>query len=388
MIDLTKRNLTTKTMRAITMQVHRRHVLRGGSALLASSALASIASAQSVVDDAIFVPTSGKWRAYEIRTTIEIAGQAGDAQAWIPIADFADDGWMRPGRATWELSAGQAEIVRDAKSGAAMVHARWTGGPPAKIEVVNQFSGRDRAVSTTERSAAALPPAQRSLYTSATELIRLDGIVKETADHITTGATTDVDKAQRIYDWIVDNTFRDPKTRGCGIGDVESMLKTGNLGGKCADLNALFVGLARAAGLPARDLYGIRVAPSSFGYKSLGANSATITKAQHCRAEVHLEGVGWLPVDPADVRKVVLEEPPGTLSVTHPKVTAARKALFGAWETNWLAYNDAHDVMLPGSKGPAVPFLMYPQAETVAGRLDPLEPDTFKYTITAREIHT
>ena len=37
---------------------------------------------------------------------------------------------------------------------------------------------------------------------------------------------------------------------GCGIGDIASMLKTGDLGGKCADLNALYVGLARAVGLP------------------------------------------------------------------------------------------------------------------------------------------
>ena len=115
---------------------------------------------------------------------------------------------------------------------------------------------------------------------------------------------------------MVDNTFRDPKTRGCGVGDIASMLKSGNLGGKCADLNALYVGLARAAGLPARDVYGIRVAPSKFGYKSLGAGSEVITKAQHCRAEVYLSGFGWVPVDPADVRKVVLEEPPGNLPVS------------------------------------------------------------------------
>jgi len=42
--------------------------------------------------------------------------------------------------------------------------------------------------------------------------------------------------------------------------------------------------------------------------------------------------------------------------------------------------------VLPGAKGPAVSFLMYPQAESAAGRLDALDPDTFKYTITAREI--
>jgi transglutaminase-like putative cysteine protease len=55
------------------------------------------------------------------------------------------------------------------------------------------------------------------------------------------------------------------------------MLESGDLGGKCADLNALYVGLARAAGLPARDVYGIRIAKSELGYKSLGASSENIT---------------------------------------------------------------------------------------------------------------
>jgi transglutaminase-like putative cysteine protease len=214
----------------------------------------------------------------------------------------------------------------------------------------------------------------------------LDGIVKKTSDTIVAGATSDVEKARRIYEWIVDNTFRNPKTAGCGTGDIASMLSTGNLSGKCADLNPLYVGLARAAGLPARDIYGLRVAPSAFGYKSLGANSAVVTKAQHCRAEVFLDGIGWVPVDPADVRKVVLEEPPGNLSLSNAKVVAARKALFGAWETNWVAYNDARDIDLPDSKGPSVPFLMYPQGETADGRMDSLDPDSFKYSISVREI--
>ena len=60
--------------------------------------------------------------------------------------------------------------------------------------------------------------------------------------------------------------------------------------------------------------------------------------------------------------------------------------LFGAWEGNWLAYNEAHDVKLPGSSGESLPFLMYPQAEDKSGRVDPYDPDAFKYRITAREL--
>jgi len=62
-------------------------------------------------------------------------------------------------------------------------------------------------------------------------------------------------------------------------------------------------------------------------------------------------------------------------------------ALFGSWEMNWIAYNFAHDVTLPGSaRGLTVGYFMYPQGETAEGRIDPFDADNFKYEITSREI--
>jgi transglutaminase-like putative cysteine protease len=136
----------------------------------------------------------------------------------------------------------------------------------------------------------------------------------------------------------------------------------------------------------ARDVYGIRVAASKFGFKALGTGSEVIAKAQHCRTEVFLTGYGWVATDPADVRKVVLEKPPANLAIDDPKVEAARKTLFGAWKGNWPAYNFAHDLTLPGSDGPKLAFLMYPQGETGTTRLDSLDADDFKYTIKAKEL--
>jgi len=279
-------------------------------------------------------------------------------------------------------------VVRAPSAGPPLGPGVGPAPPPAPVvEVTSRFASRDRSVDLAKPGQVpALSATDRALFTSATSLIPTDGIVKETADKITAGKTGEIDKVRALYEWVVDNTFRDGKVRGCGIGDIAAMLRTGNLGGKCADINALFVGLARASGLPARDVYGIRVVASRFGYKSLGANSDIITKAQHCRSEVYLTGFGWVPMDPADVRKVVLEEPPGNLALTDPKVAAARTTLFGAWETNWLAYNVAHDLALPGAAGPRVAFLMYPQAEVAGNRLDCLDADAFKYTITAKEL--
>jgi hypothetical protein len=70
------------------------------------------------------------------------------------------------------------------------------------------------------------------------------------------------------------------------------------------------------------------------------------------------------------------------------KVTAVREKLFGAWEGNWLPYNSAHDLTLPGSAGPVLGFLMYPQAEMASMRLDCLEADAFKYSIKSTAVPT
>ena len=371
----------------------RRDFLKAGVALAAVAAAphAAFAQAAGPAAAAAFAPKPGKWRDFEVVTVLDVKpveGKAGPAQAWVPLPSYTASDWMKPGESSWKTNAAKAEVVKDPHYGAQMLHLTWAEGEEKPtVEITSRFSTRDRATDFARPgTGTALTLDERALFLAATDLIPTDGIVKATADTITAGKASDLEKSRAIYEWVVENTYRNAATRGCGTGDVGSLLASGNLGGKCADLNALFVGLNRAAGIPARDLYGIRVASSAFGYKSLGANSPTISKAQHCRAEVWLEGFGWVAADPADVRKVVLEEPPGKNALDDAKVLAARKALFGSWEGNWLAYNDGHDIALPGSDGPKLGFLMYPQAEVASLRHDCLDPDAFAYVIKASEV--
>ena len=363
--------------------MNRRDMFKAGIAAGAVGLAPRLASAQ-----ATFAPVPKGWRTFVLTARVE--PQNGTTKAWIPLPTFEAADWQRPGNVTWTGNARVAERVRDPKYGAEMLRVEWASDQQSPaIEVAAQVQTQNRAVRVgLAQSVIPLTEAERKLNLAATELLPTDGLVKETAAEIVRGRKDDVAKARALYDWVVDNTFRNAQTLGCGVGDIASMIKTGNLNGKCADLNALYVGMARSVGLPARDVYGIRVAPSEFGFKALGAGSEVVSKAQHCRAEVWLAGSGWTPVDPADVRKVVLEEPPANLTMTDPKVVAARRALFGSWEGNWVAFNVAHDVKLPGSKEPAIAFLMYPQAENKAGFLDSLDPDKFKYRITARELTT
>ncbi|MDO8348474.1 MAG: transglutaminase domain-containing protein [Rugosibacter sp.] len=330
-------------------------------------------------------PENG-WRVFDVTLRVELAPADSAVRAWLPLPSVEEATWIRPMGNLWQGNAARVEVKKDPTYDALMLAARWEAGAENPvIEVSSRFAARDRAIDFSHPGTVApLDPATAQRYIRPTRMIPTDGIVKETAAGIVRGARGDLEQARAIYEWIVDNTARNPETRGCGTGNIKAMLETGDLTGKCADLNALFVGLARASGLPARDVYGIRVADSRLGYKSLG-KSGEITRAQHCRAEVWLSGFGWVPVDPSDVRKVMLEEKPG-LALKDDIVVAAREKLFGAWEMNWLAFNFAHDVSLPGSNGAAIPFLMYPQAEHAAGRLDSLDPEHFRYKITSREI--
>jgi transglutaminase-like putative cysteine protease len=365
--------------------MHRREFLKQGLSASAGLALAGMPrfAGWAYADD----PT--KWRTFEVTTIIEVKDAVGGVRAWVPVPLTTNTDYFKREPDTWTGNFKSARAVQYDKYGTGIVFAEWAPSEKApQLEVKSKFMTRDRAIDVNGKPAAAAKEnaAVLNYFRQPSKLIRTDGVVASTSKSIVMGYKNDVDKAKAIYEWIVDNTFRDAKVKGCGIGDISTMLESGYLGGKCADLNALYVGLARAAGLPARDVYGIRVANSS-EFKSLG-RADDITGAQHCRAEVYLNGLGWTPVDPADVRKVVLEEnlPGEPLPLTDAKVKRAREKLFGAWEMNWLPYNYGHDIKLPGSKLPEIAFLMYPQLETANGRRDSLDPANFKYTIKSKEV--
>jgi transglutaminase-like putative cysteine protease len=322
-------------------------------------------------------------RTFEITTRIALEESHDAAVAWVPLPLARTAPYQIDRGHTVGGNADKTRVERLPGSDAAVLVGEWGHMmPPPELVVTMKVETSGYRVSLATANGAKRT-ADLANYLKPTKLIPVDGIVKQTADAITKGKTSDLAKARAIYDWIIENTVRDPDVKGCGLGDIRGMLEMKNLSGKCADLNALFVGLARASGLPARDLYGLRVAPST-EFPSLGRAGGNVTTAQHCRAEVWADSYGWIPVDPADVRKLMLEEKKPSLADTY--VGRVRDALFGSWEMNWIAFNDAHDVALPGSKGKPLPFLMYPQAEVGDTRLDSLDPEKFKYTITAREL--
>jgi transglutaminase-like putative cysteine protease len=387
--------------------MYRRHLM---AAVLAAPALslARPSHADGIVPELATTPDD--WRQFEVTTRVTLPDAPGPAQLWLPLAQTAA-GYQSAGALSWTTGQNTDTVrrVHDARYGAPILRVDFdpedpvavstagldieTGNaPPGQAASGQAGSGTAKTIVVVQqiatRTRGALPfapltTAEHRFWTEPTSSAPIDGLVRETAQRITADQSSDRTKLRALYDWIVDTTYRRAETPGCGTGDYASMLQSGAFGGKCADINGLLVGLARSIGLPARDVYGVRVAPSHLA-PSLGRDG-NISKAQHCRAEVFLDNEGWFPMDPADVRKVILEQ---KLSADSTMVHALREQLFGHWEMNWIGYNSATDIELPnaGDRRPNFAFLMYPCAFTSAGQPDCLDPAQFRYEINSREI--
>ena len=294
---------------------------------------------------------------------------------WIPVP--ANTSYQGVLSRRHEGNAAQAGFYSDSVYGAPALSVRWDGAVAVKtLSATFEVETHERRAPLTHTVEMGEVPPEVQTFLAPTAHIPTDGIVRDRAERIAAGAKTAIEKLRAIYDWIIENTHRDFQVAWCGLGDVKTMLEGGNLRGKCVDINSLLVALARAAGLPAREVFGIRAAESRLG-PTLG-RSGDITNAQHCKGEVYLPGAGWVPVDPADVVKVTNEKQPGEV------IAKVRDYFFGAAEDNWIAFNHARDFALnPPQAGGPLNYFMCPYGESDGQRVG-VKPGNPGYTIFSR----
>ena len=230
-------------------------------------------------------------------------------------------------------------------------------------------------------------PKDVKLFLKPTYHIPTDGKIAQKAKELTAGLSDRFEKISAIYDWVTKVTFRDPKVIGCGIGNAGKMINSGYFGGKCTDISSLFVALLRAAGIPAREVFGIRLGKSYFS-KALGKSDekgfADISTWQHCRAEYYMPGIGWIPSDPADITKLELVE---SLEYGSPRVQKLKEKYLHSWEMNWVGFNWARDfVLYPKPTQYPINMLGYPYGEVNDEVLNYYMPSDFSYKITSQEL--
>lgn len=290
------------------------------------------------------------------------------AELWIPYP--VSDKNQLISQLDWKGDFGEAAVYTERTLGVPMLYVAWPQGvEQRRLTLTFNAERQEQVMRNFPETQGAYDPSDYALYLAPTALGPVTGEVKKLADKIVEGKTGILEKARAIYDWTVDNTFRDPNTRGCGLGDVTALLS--RPGGKCADISSIYVALARAAGVPTREVLGIRTGKQA---------EQDVSTWQHCWAEFFLPGYGWVPVDPADVRKAMLKQ---DLTLDDPKVAALRDYYWGRVDPYRIRLSEGRDLALtPPQQGPAVNYLMYPFAQVDGETLDWLDPKTFKYRIT------
>jgi transglutaminase-like putative cysteine protease len=199
------------------------------------------------------------------------------------------------------------------------------------------------------RAARPTPPTQAEQKTEKALMARwlkpetlmtVDAGVRSEAGKITAGRKKPLEKARAIYDHIVNNmTLLDsPRDlQGAGYGNLAFVLK--NMKGDSLDLAAAFVGLCRAEGIPARCINGLKISDK------IPEGPLTV---YHGWGEFYLEGIGWVPVDPAEGLRNV----------------ARRSYYFGALDENRLAISIGRDIQLvPPQAGQPLNYLINPYWE-------------------------
>ncbi|MEN5386764.1 transglutaminase family protein [Aliarcobacter skirrowii] len=316
---------------------------------------------------------------YEFEQTNEIT------QVWIPLPK--NESYHEVLDIDYKGNYTDAKILKNPYD-TDVLYAKWDN-KDIKPELDLNFSVimQERTTNFEKATSKTNYPKDVKVYLEGTKHIPITKGLTAYVNDITKGSKTPLQKAQAIYDWTVTTMYRDESVVGCGIGDAQKSIEEKIYGGKCTDISSVFVCLLRNAKIPARETFGIRAGQSKISNacgKADDKGFANITGAQHCRAEFYIDGLGWVPADPADVTKVKLAE---KLSNDSKKLKEVKDYFFGSWEMNWVAFNSARDFVLePKPTQYPLNMLGYPYAEVGEDAKDYYKPKTFAYSYTSEEI--
>jgi transglutaminase-like putative cysteine protease len=333
-------------------------IRRAAGALAAAAALALLPAGASAGE-----------RSGTVTFDISVASAAGarEVKLWFPYptSDLDQD----ISNLRFDGNYASFTLSREPRSGALYLYAEWSGhADERRLRVTFHARSRERTTKLAEGSGP-IPVEVRKYLDSEYWVPVDDPRVRRAAAEATTGRKGILARARGVYDWTIANTRRDPGVPGCGFGNVEATLASRS--GKCADISSVFVAVARAAGVPAREVFGLR----------LGRPGETdLTDEHHCWAEFYLPGTGWVPVDPADVRRAMLEK-----GLDLAGARAVADYYFGA-------VDEYRIVLHKGGRGLSFPegsarvnYFMYPYAEVDGVARDYCTASRFAYRVEFRE---
>jgi len=228
-------------------------------------------------------------------------------------------------------------FITDSEYGDKAARFDLGGNPPDSLQIKMTVSAnriRYTALDGSKKGIDVPSPAMRARFLSPDRLIPLGGEILAERDKVIREGMTDLQKAQAIYDYLVATMKYDKSGVGWGRGDA--LYACDARRGNCTDFHSLFIGMARASGIPARFVMGFPLPDD----KEQGEISG-----YHCWAEFYTDELGWVPVDASEANR-------------HPE---KKDFFFGSLDQNRIAFTYGRDIDfgIEGLKEP-LNFLIYP----------------------------
>lgn len=231
------------------------------------------------------------------------------------------------------------EIVEQPKYGNRVGHLAAKAPLPASIPFTMTFAVvRREDAADMIRAARPLPEPTGgafAAYLGPDRLVPTNGRIAQVSINLAEKEVTPLEQARAIYQYVTAVMKYDKSGTGWGRGDAIYACDVRR--GNCTDFHSLFIGLARARGIPSR---------FTIGFPLDMAKSGTIP-GYHCWAEFY-SGGEWVPVDASEAWK-------------HPD---RHDYYFGHLDADRVAFTIGRDLVLePPQQGEPLNYLIYPYVE-------------------------
>jgi transglutaminase-like putative cysteine protease len=198
-----------------------------------------------------------------------------------------------------------------------------------------------KPVSDSDPPSSKAPPrlsrVELTRFLAADRLVPVTGVPAQLAAEETKGASTPLEKAKDIYEYVFRTMKYDKSGTGWGHGDT--LWACNSKHGNCTDFHSVFISMARAEKIPARFQIGFPL--------PIDKHAAEIP-GYHCWAEFYLDSTGWVPVDISEAWK-------------HQE---RHDYFFGAHDVNRVQFTQGRDLKLrPAQEGAPLNYFVYPYVE-------------------------
>ena len=273
---------------------------------------------------------------YGIADRMRVTSGAGRLDLWIPLV--TDTPYQRV--LACELPSGAGwSVTREPEHGNQMAHLRLDE-MTAPLDVEVRYDVERLQVTHELHESCVRPlgnPTPFAQHLAPERHVDINNATRALAASVVGNETNPLGQARRLFDYVT-GAMQYDATRQSGTGSTQHAMACSV--GNCNDIHALFISLARSAGIPARLVLGQALEPTTPGEEDCAICG------YHCWAEFFATGLGWIPVDASCTCKFGTE------------------GLFGTLEMNHVAWSVGRDLQLaPPQSGAPVLFFAGPYAE-------------------------